>query len=316
MPRRFDGMPHHERQAAEYTPNRCESDDGMGWIFTHFPEGAPLRDAKIGMCRACCDVTVLPAFANGCCLGCMSNGLADEDPTTEPRHIFYEPDAADPIAEIFDEAQRIVPAFRVVVGMLGPNGSMQVRHGPGGSMESRRAARWRRWDVVPASERAAGGLSRRHAVNAYYKDLREAHAAAGLCIHCMTPALLGRSMCERHMAPVKQRYLAWKARDACLGCGGARDSDKGTCSACVARLMKAQSIRAARLLADGLCTACGREPAAPRWCATCMGKRNAARREKRRAEGPLQTPEERAQSARNAARARWAKQREARREQA
>lgn len=314
MPRRFDGISHQDRQAAEYLPNRCESDDGTGWIFTHFPEGAPLRDAKMGMCGACGDVTVLPAFANGCCFGCMSAGLADEEPIAEPRHVFYEHDAADPIAEIFAEAQISVPMHKVIANMLGPNGSMIVRGGP---LLLRRAvvarqARARcesrsRWGIVPASLRVTGAVSARSAINAYYKDLRAAHLAVGLCIHCITQALPGLTICEKHYAPIKAKHSARKAAGACLGCGGARDTDKGTCSTCIARLSKAQRARAERLLAAGLCTACGKRPAAPKWCIECTEKKNAARRAKAQALRPPRTYAEICDSARRANAARWGK---------
>lgn len=281
--------------------------------------GGQFSGARMGPCRVCRDLTVLPSFGDGRCFGCTSDEAGEYEWLPQKQIIIPSSEVmlvSDEVLELFNEAQQAVPAYKVIAGMMGSNGSVQVRRdalgsGSGGLVQVRREALWRprRWGITPVSQRIVGGIDARTAISQYHKDLGRAHRAAGLCIHCVTPALPGLSACERHMARVKARYLRWKAEGDCLACGGVRDSDNGTCSACIARFSTSQRERAARLLAGGLCTACGQRPAAPRWCVICTSKKNDARKAKRRAMGPLQTAEEKRESARKANAARWTKNR-------
>lgn len=230
----------------------------------------------MGPCRVCRDITVLPAFGDGRCFGCTTDEIGETEWLPQKQVLFHEDEfllVHREILEIFDEAQQRVPAYKVVAELTGRDGSAQVRrHGLW-------LPRNRRWaDVVVPSERMKDGLGERAAINAYYRDLRKAHAAVGLCIHCTDQALPGLTLCEKHMSPIRARYLEKKATGVCLGCGGPRDTEHGTCKKCIAKRSLSQSARAERLLAAGLCTACGKRPADPRWCRECMDKKNAARR--------------------------------------
>lgn len=260
--------------------------------------GGQFVGARMGRCLVCRDLTVLPAFGDGRCLVCTTDEIGETEWIPQRQILFREPDELEvhrDIVEIFDEAQRSVPAFKVIAGMLGPKGSVQIR----------RSGLWlphnRRWSkLTPPSQRMAGGMGIRAAVNSYYKDLRQAHLALGLCGNCTRPALPGLTICDDHMAPLRAKYRDRQHLGLCLGCGGQRDTEHGTCAGCIKKRTASQAKRAERLLAAGLCTACGQRPAAPKWCRQCMDRRNAARRV-----GPL-SREEQIASARRANAARWA----------
>lgn len=270
--------------------------------------GGQFSGARIGHCRVCRDCTVLPAFGDDRCFGCTTDEIDEAEWVPQKQVLLRESEflvVHRDILEIFDEAQQLVPAYKVVAGMTGPGGSVQIRrHG----LWLPQSRRWR--DVLVPSERMKQGHGIRSAINSYYKDLRKAHAAAGLCFHCSRVAAPGVTYCEHHQAQYKARYLAKKDALVCLGCGGPRDTEHGTCSVCIGKRTRSQAARAVRLLAAGLCTACGQRPAAPKWCIECMERRNAARRT-----GHRFTVEERAESARRAGRARWEAVRKARLDQ-
>jgi hypothetical protein len=238
--------------------------------------GGQFSGARMGPCRVCRDITVLPAFGDGRCFGCTTDEIGETEWVPQKQIHFHEDEfllVHKEILEIFDEAQQRVPAYKVVADLSGDNGSVQVRR------HSLWLPRNRRWaSVVVPSERVEQGQSIRSAMSGYLRDLRKAHLAAGLCGQCVSPALPGLSLCEKHMAPIRARYLDKKVSGVCLSCGGPRDTDRGTCKACIARHALTQSARAERLSAAGLCTACGKRPGAPRWCRECMDKKNAARR--------------------------------------
>lgn len=237
----------------------------------------------MGPCRVCRDVTVLPGFGDGRCFGCTTDEIGETQWELQPQILLHESEMLlvhqEEILEIFDEAQRSVPAYKVVLGKPVADGAIHIRrHGLW-------LPRNRRWaHVQRPSERMKAGFSTRHAINSYYRDLRKAHHALGLCIHCTEPAVTGQTLCGKHRSRTQRTYLDRKAAGVCLGCAGPRDTDAGTCSACIAKRTRSQALRAERLSEAGLCTACGERPAAPRWCVECTEKKNAARRNKRESE--------------------------------
>src|ERR1700744_3426952 len=185
--------------------------------------GGQFSGARMGLCRVCRDLTVLPAFGEGRCFVCTSDEVGEYEWVPQNQIIIPTSDMiliTDEVLELFEEAQQSVPAYKVIASMMGPNGSVQVRRdavgtGCGRVVEVRRAGLWEpkrhHWNIIPVSQRVARGADRRSALNAYYKELRDAHAAVGLCVHCLTPALPDRTVCEQHMARVKSRYETWKS---------------------------------------------------------------------------------------------------------
>ena len=101
--------------------------------------------------------------------------------------------------------------------------------------------------------------------------------AAGLCPRCgARPPAPGRSLCE---PCAEKRRLAERARNARLRAAGIPRRDRAKARATERRRYRRQTVQRK---AQGVCTQCGREPAAPdrSVCESCLIKRREAERKR------------------------------------
>lgn len=119
---------------------------------------------------------------------------------------------------------------------------------------------------MTGSERRADAAKRRYAER----------RGAGLCVRCgLRAAASGHVRCAECMDIERPRSSASKkslkrsrtASGLCRDCGGVPVPGRRQCAACLER----NAARKARLIAEGTCTLCGRNPASPgmRTCAAC-----------------------------------------------
>lgn len=235
-----------------------------------------LANAQLGTCRFCQDYTVLPEWSDGRCFGCTTDEYDEPEPIIcSGAHRFYESDDEEDerqveIVALFEEAQGLVPAFKVIAHMCGPDGSFRVQ---------RRGLYLRQaWGITTPTMFMADGFCKREANSKYANLLYAARQARGLCGSCSRPPVPGFKKCARHITP-PERYLGWRNAGLCIHCGDQRSGSHSACDRCLARHRRQEKSRRDRLKAAGLCRSCGARPADDiSRCSVCKEKRTRARR--------------------------------------
>lgn len=280
MPRDFHGLPRDESSRLQRAGSQRSDEHVESLILTHFPSESNSRllsGAKMGHCRVCRDLTVLPGFADGCCLGCMSSeGHESASNIATARIVFNESDF-DPqeteINELFREAQYLVPASKLVAACLSKDG-FSVGHCGIWLPDNQGQSRRRKWSCPTPMALMLNGLSIRKANARYANDIYAERQRAGLCGSCNSEPLPGLKKCAKHTTK-RERYLNWKILGRCRSCGREPESGKVRCSLCLRKRTKDQQAIAAFRKANGICIPCGRQAAEPGTvrCRDCKKKR-------------------------------------------
>lgn len=242
--------------------------------------GGQFSGARMGHCRVCRDCTVLPSFGDGRCFGCTSDELGETEWVAQRRILIRDSETLSvgaEVLEIFEEAQRSVPAFKIVAGMLGPKGSVSIRR------HSLWVAHRRSWGFPTPRALIAQGLRPNEAVATYYRNIRSARQADGLCGACSEPAADGEKLCKKHQERLRVRYSLWVKAGLCGGCGRHRVPGKSACAICLQVRNETRRTQNEKNKSRQRCLACLKPALNGVLCNDCATKRARSKREARAA---------------------------------
>jgi hypothetical protein len=127
--------------------------------------------------------------------------------------------------------------------------------------------------VIPPLARDSKGPSQDKRAVAR-RQLRDERRFLGVCLHCPAPVFEGMSLCERHLEAQRNRQKAKRENRRCNDCGKTPLPQRSRCRPCLDKFRERNAALTSARKAVGVCSLCGKTPAAPNrnLCVACLDR--------------------------------------------